>query len=184
MSHQIDPTLIPFFNPTGIAVIGASTAPAKLSFGVARNLAQSGYTGAIHFVNPKGGRLLERPMHAAIADLPDPVDLAVIIVPAPMVPDTLDAVGRRGIRGQSRTICSGGHTGFRARTGCEAGSSVQQLRIATRPRAATRATLIPREDLPGLRLPLPVDRRRRRAVDAQPRRGTGRRRPRGHLLDP
>ena len=56
MSQPTDPTLVPFFNPTGIAVVGASTAPAKLGFGVARNLAQSGYTGAIHFVNPRGGR--------------------------------------------------------------------------------------------------------------------------------
>jgi len=106
MTHPIDPTLIPFFNPTGIAVIGASTAPAKLGFGVARNLAQSGYTGAIHFVNPRGGRLLERPVYATIADVPDPVDLAVVIVAAPLVPETLAQVGRRGIR--AAIVASGG----------------------------------------------------------------------------
>src|SRR5690606_15155161 len=89
-----------------IAVIGASTAPAKLGFGVARNLAQSGYTGAIHFVNPRGGRLLERPIYPTIADVPDPVDLAVIIVAAPLVPDMLAQAGRRGIR--AAIIASGG----------------------------------------------------------------------------
>ncbi len=83
MTYEIDPTLVPFFNPTGIAIIGGSTAPAKLGFGVARNLAQSGYTGAIHFVNPKGGRLLERPMVTSIDEIPDPVDLAVSSSPAP-----------------------------------------------------------------------------------------------------
>ncbi|RIK21046.1 MAG: acyl-CoA synthetase, partial [Anaerolineae bacterium] len=106
VSHQIDPTLLPFFDPKGIAVIGASTAPAKLGFGVARNLAQSGYTGAIHFVNPRGGRLLGRPVYPDIAAVPDPVDLAMVIVPAPMVPDTLAGIGRRGIR--AAVIASGG----------------------------------------------------------------------------
>ena len=91
---QIEPTLRPFFDPAGIVIVGASAAPTKLGFGVARNLAQSGYTGAIHFVNPRGGRLLERPVYATIADVPDPVDLAVLIVPAPAMPDTLDQVGR------------------------------------------------------------------------------------------
>ena len=103
---QIEPTLRPFFDPAGIVIVGASAAPTKLGFGVARNLAQSGYTGAIHFVNPRGGRLLERPVYAAIADVPDPVDLAVLIVPAPAMPDTLDQVGRRGIR--AAIIVSGG----------------------------------------------------------------------------
>jgi acyl-CoA synthetase (NDP forming) len=70
----------------------------KLGFGLARNLVQSGYAGAIHFVNPGGGTLLERPLHPHIADVPDPVDLAVLIVPAPAMPDTLARCGRRGIR--------------------------------------------------------------------------------------
>lgn len=125
MTHQFDPTLVPFFNPAGIAVIGASTAPAKLGFGVARNLAQSGYTGAIHFVNPRGGRLLERPVYATIADVPDPVDLAVVIVPAPLVPETLAQVGRRGIR--AAIVASGG---FRE-TGPEGARLEQEvLRVA------------------------------------------------------
>ena len=106
MSHPIDPTLLPFFAPAGIAIIGASTAPTKLGFGIARNLAQSGYPGAIHFVNPRGGRLLERPIYPTIAAVPDPVDLAVIIVAAPVVPETLAAVGARGIR--AAIIASGG----------------------------------------------------------------------------
>ncbi|MCW5862750.1 MAG: acetate--CoA ligase family protein [Anaerolineae bacterium] len=103
---SIEPTLRPFFDPAGIAIIGASSAPAKLGFGVARNLTQSGYTGAIHFVNPRGGHLLERPVYTAIAAVPDPVDLAVVIVPAPAVAAALAEVGRRGIR--AAIIVSGG----------------------------------------------------------------------------
>ena len=56
----MDATLQPFFEPTGIAVIGASHDPVKLGFGVARNLTHSGYRGAIHLVNPRGGELMMR----------------------------------------------------------------------------------------------------------------------------
>jgi acetate---CoA ligase (ADP-forming) len=106
VSLKIEPTLRPFFEPLGVAVIGASSAPAKLGFGVARNLVQSGYQGAIHFVNPRGGRLLEHPVYPSIADVPDPVDLAVVIVPASSVPIILEEAGRRGIR--AAIIVSGG----------------------------------------------------------------------------
>ena len=125
MSHPIDPTLLPFFAPAGIAVIGASTAPTKLGFGIARNLAQSGYPGAIHFVNPRGGRLLERPIYPTIADVPDPVDLAVIIVAAPAVPETLAAAGVRGIR--AAIIASGG---FRETGAAGAQLEAECLRVA------------------------------------------------------
>jgi acetyltransferase len=87
-------------------VIGVSQQPTKLGFGMARNLMQSGYTGAVHFVSPKGGTLLERPIVTTIADVPDPVDLAVILIPAPFVPQTLAECGRRGIR--AAIIASGG----------------------------------------------------------------------------
>lgn len=116
---MLDQSLIPFFNPRGVAVIGASHDPAKLGYALARNLVQSGYTGAVHFVNPKGGRLLGRPVFTSIADLPDPVDLAVLLTPAPAVPDSLRRCGQRGIRA---VIVAAG--GFRE-TGAE-GAALEQ----------------------------------------------------------
>ncbi|MCP4934699.1 MAG: CoA-binding protein, partial [bacterium] len=80
MTLKIDPSLIPLFNPTGIMIVGASAHPRKLGFGLARNLMQSGYRGGIHFVNPKGGRLFKRPLYPTIASVPDPVDLAVLLI--------------------------------------------------------------------------------------------------------
>ena len=44
-------SLIPFFDPEGVVVIGASQDPTKLGYGLANNLHRSGYKGAIHFVN-------------------------------------------------------------------------------------------------------------------------------------
>jgi len=102
----VDASLQPFFHPAGIAVIGASHDPVKLGFGVARNLTSSGYAGAIHLVNPRGGELMGRVTHRDLASVPDPVDLAVIVVPAAAVPGALAACGARGIH--AAIIASGG----------------------------------------------------------------------------
>ncbi len=98
--------LFSFFNPQGIVVIGASRDPEKLGYGIARNLVQGGYPGAVHFVNRKGGRLLGRPIYTEVAQVPDPVDLAVILIPAPYVPAAVEACGARGIR--AVIVASGG----------------------------------------------------------------------------
>jgi acetyltransferase len=84
--------------PTGVVVVGASRDPVKLGYGVARNLIVSGYPGVIHLVNPRGGSLFDRPLHRDLASVPDPVDLAVIMIPAQGVPEVLEACGQRGIR--------------------------------------------------------------------------------------
>ncbi|MBN2503279.1 MAG: CoA-binding protein, partial [Anaerolineales bacterium] len=95
-----------FFAPRGVVVVGVSSSPQKLGYGLARSLVQSGYPGAIHFVNPKGGDLFGHPIYTDLTAVPDPVDLAVLIVPAPYVPQTLEACGQRGI--PAAIISSGG----------------------------------------------------------------------------
>jgi acetyltransferase len=90
-------SLEPFFYPRGVAVIGASQDPSKLGYGLARNLVQCNYQGAVHFVNPKGGQLLNRPVYTNIADVPNPVDLAVLLIPAMAVPQALRECGERGL---------------------------------------------------------------------------------------
>jgi len=95
-----------FFAPRGVVVIGASHTPTKLGYGAARNLVVSEYPGAIHFVNPKGGELFGRAIHPSVAEVPDPVDLAVILIPAASVPEALEACGKRGI--PAAIIGSGG----------------------------------------------------------------------------
>ncbi len=102
----MDSTLTSFFHPKGVVLIGASTDPRKLGYGAARNLIESGYTGAVHLVNPKGGTLLGHPLYPSLDEVPDPVDLAVVLIAAPLVPPTLEAIGRRGIR--AAIVASGG----------------------------------------------------------------------------
>jgi acetyl coenzyme A synthetase (ADP forming)-like protein len=98
--------LTPFFAPHGVAVVGASQDPTKLGYGLARNLVQSNYQGVVHFVNPKGGSLLGRPLYPSISQVPDPVDLAILLIPARFVPQSLEECGARGI--QAVVIGSGG----------------------------------------------------------------------------
>jgi len=102
----MEPSISPFFNPKGVAIVGASADPAKLGWAVARNMRRSGYPGAIHYVNPKGGELYGRPIYRTTAEVPNPVDLAVLIVPAPATPAALTEVAERGIR--AIIIASGG----------------------------------------------------------------------------
>ena len=85
------------FNPKGIVILGASSDPGKLGYAVARNLVEGGYPGEVHFVNPKGGILFGRPLHHSVLDVPDPVDLAVVIVPAQAAPQAIKDISRRGI---------------------------------------------------------------------------------------
>ena len=95
-----------FFRPEGIALIGATADESKLGFGVARNLLDGGYPGSVHLVGTKAGTLFDRPVYGSVSEVPDPVDLAVILIPAPAVPLVLEACGRRGIK--AAVISSGG----------------------------------------------------------------------------
>ena len=113
-------SLLPFFKPQGVAVIGTSTSPEKLGYGVARNLIQSGYQGAIHFVSHHSGELFGHPLYTDLAQVPDPVDLAILIVPPNATPQAIEACGRRGVK--AAVIVS---SGFRE-SGAEGAALEQQ----------------------------------------------------------
>ncbi len=91
-------SLTPFFDPQGVVVIGASQDPTKLGYLLATNLHRSGYKGAIHFVNLKGGSLLGKPIYQSVLDVPDPVDLAAVLIPSKYVIPTLRECGKRGVK--------------------------------------------------------------------------------------
>ena len=99
-------SLAPFFSAAGVAVIGASANPKKLSHGILRNLINSKYAGGIYPVNPGESEILGVKCYPAITDVPDPVELAVIVVPVAATPATLEACGKRGIK--AAVIISGG----------------------------------------------------------------------------
>jgi acetyltransferase len=88
-----------FTSPKGVAVIGASASPGKLGYQVLENIVQHGYEGAIYPINPKADAILGLRAYASVLQAPDPIDLAVILIPAKLVPGALEECGRRGIRG-------------------------------------------------------------------------------------
>lgn len=85
------------FTPASIAVIGASTRPGTVGHTLTRNLLADGYTGKVYPVNPKAERLFDLPCYATISAIPDPVELAIIIVPAAVVPGVLREAGTKGV---------------------------------------------------------------------------------------
>ncbi|MFF5971534.1 GNAT family N-acetyltransferase [Streptomyces sp. NPDC012769] len=89
--------------PGSVAVIGAGRAPGGVGRTVLRNLLDSGYTGRVHAVNAalgEGPHELEGvPAFRSVADIGEPVDLAVVAVPAERVPEAVADCGEHGVRG-------------------------------------------------------------------------------------
>jgi acetyltransferase len=88
-----------FTEPRGVAVVGASTSPGKLGYQVLQNVIQYGYEGAIYPINPTAPDILGRKAYPSVLECPDPVDLAVILVPNKAVPGVMEQCGQRGLKG-------------------------------------------------------------------------------------
>jgi acetyltransferase len=99
---QLDAAL----RPRSVAVIGASTAPGKLGHEVLKNIRDGGFKGPIYPINPKAESILSLRCFPGIKETPETPDLAVVIVPARMVPQTIQDCGERGVR--SAVIITGG----------------------------------------------------------------------------
>ncbi|MGK5112464.1 acetate--CoA ligase family protein [Geodermatophilus sp. CPCC 205506] len=94
------------FAPRSIVVYGASSDPEKLSGRPLDYLKKLGYGGGLHAVNPRRDVVQGVPAHASIADVPGPVDLAVIVVPADKVPGAIEECAAAGV-GAATVFASG-----------------------------------------------------------------------------
>jgi acyl-CoA synthetase (NDP forming)/GNAT superfamily N-acetyltransferase len=81
-----------------VAVVGASRKPESVGRSILRNIITGGYAGRVYAVNPHAVELEGVPCAPSPAALPEPVDLAVICVPAPVVLEAAEECGKRGIR--------------------------------------------------------------------------------------
>jgi acetyl coenzyme A synthetase (ADP forming)-like protein len=92
-------TLKAFFKPASVAVIGASPNPVKLGHAVLKNIVEGGYGrhGKIYPINTKAKEILGYPAYPSILAVPEPIDLAVIVIPYSYVPDVLRTCGKKGI---------------------------------------------------------------------------------------
>ncbi len=87
------------FSPRSVAVIGASAKPQSLGRAVFANLLFAGYDGCVYPVNAKAKNVLGVRAYPSVMDVPDEVDLAVVLVPAGFVPQVLKDAGRKGCKG-------------------------------------------------------------------------------------
>lgn len=85
-----------FFQPDSVAIIGASDRDGSLGLHLVRNLL-FGYAGALYPVNQNYSQIQSVPCYPSVESIPGPVDLAIIIIPAPAVPGALEACARKGI---------------------------------------------------------------------------------------
>jgi acyl-CoA synthetase (NDP forming)/RimJ/RimL family protein N-acetyltransferase len=101
-----------------VAVVGASRRAGSVGRSILHNILTGGYAGRVFAVNPHAGEVEGVPCVPSPAALPEPVDLAVIAVPAPAVLDAAEECGKRGI-GALVVITSGLDTaGRKALLGC------------------------------------------------------------------
>ena len=87
-----------FFNPKSIAVIGASRNPAKIGYQLLRSIILAGYEGPVYPVNPKANEIMGLKAYPSVLEIKDEVDLAVIAVPAKIVPKIAEECGRKGVK--------------------------------------------------------------------------------------
>src|SRR6476660_6350607 len=87
------------FAPQSVAIVGASPDPSKLGHRVLRNIVDNGYTGRMYPIHPTAPRVLDLPAYPSVAAIPDPVDLAVIVVPSQAVLPVVEECGEKGVRG-------------------------------------------------------------------------------------
>ncbi len=85
------------FFPTSVAVIGVSSKPSNLGRNIVGNLVEYGFNGIVYAVGPSGGTIETHRIYNSVMDIPDKVDLAVILTPAKTVPAVLEECGKKDI---------------------------------------------------------------------------------------
>jgi len=98
-NSNINDKLNSVFYPRSIAVIGASRRPGSVGHSLLANIIDSRYQGIVYPVNPKAKGILGIKCYRNVIEIPDVVDLAVIIVPPQFVPEVLEECGKKHIRG-------------------------------------------------------------------------------------
>lgn len=92
----VDPAVTgSFFYPRSVAFVGASAQFGKWGYMLPTNLMGGDFRGDIYLVNPKGGRIAGRPVHTSITDIPGPVDMVVVTIPAKNVFDLIGEMEKK-----------------------------------------------------------------------------------------
>ena len=87
------------FSPRSVAVIGASRDRGSIGFALLHNMVINQFSGAIYPVNPKATSIHTLKAYPSITEIPDPVDLAVIVVPRAIVHSVVEECLEKGVCG-------------------------------------------------------------------------------------
>jgi len=93
-------------NPRNVVIVGASDAPGSWALRAFQNLRRYEFPGAVYAVNPRRDQVWNMRCYGSFAELPEPPDHVVVVIPATQVLDTLRAAAKAGAR--SATIMSSG----------------------------------------------------------------------------
>lgn len=94
-----------FFYPESVAIVGASSTPGKIGYEIFKNSIAE-FKGRVYPVNPRAKEVLGFKAYPTVLDIPGKVDLAVIAIPAKVVPRVVEECGLKGVR--NIVIISGG----------------------------------------------------------------------------
>jgi acetyl coenzyme A synthetase (ADP forming)-like protein len=97
--QAVSASMLPMFYPRGVAVIGASREEQSIGARVLRNALSSGFSGAVYPVNPNSPAVGSVKAYRSVSEIPDAVDLAVIVVPARLVVTVVEECAKKGVRG-------------------------------------------------------------------------------------
>jgi len=87
-----------FFEPERVVVLGASQTPRKAGNDVIKNILANDFGGEMYLVNPKGGEIFGHKVYASLQELPDGIDLAIIILPAAATAQAIRDCAAKGIK--------------------------------------------------------------------------------------
>ncbi|MBI2084830.1 MAG: CoA-binding protein [Candidatus Aenigmarchaeota archaeon] len=90
-------TLDKFFNANSIAIIGVSRDPNKVGHVIFRNFIDGGYSGRLFVINPNIESILNYHSYPSVLDIEESIELAIVAVPAELVPRVLEECGRKKI---------------------------------------------------------------------------------------
>lgn len=86
------------FNPESILVVGVSPSPRNMGRNIVHNLIRFGYAGRVYIMGRRTGNVAGQPIHTSFETIPEGIDLAVFLTPAPLLPGLVDECGKKGIK--------------------------------------------------------------------------------------
>lgn len=87
------------FSPRSVAVVGASTTPGKVGHDIFENILKGGFQGTLYPVNPAAKSILSVRAYPSVKDIPDDIDLAIVILPPKRAVSAVEESIEKGVKG-------------------------------------------------------------------------------------